>query len=144
LRFLHLELGLEPLDNFCDSRLLPASASEELARNHASALHRFISMCSPEEDQSDSTVLAEQPTVALMTWAKEAVLLVCTVIAGYIRKSDRFWHHSGKRKRGPGKSRSKLYTIKWNRYGIASDSSRRISTLLLKSTVGWIRKCCKL
>ncbi|GHJ89222.1 hypothetical protein NliqN6_5624 [Naganishia liquefaciens] len=75
LRFLHLELGLEPMDSLCQSRLLPASSSEEMARSHASALHRFITMCSPEEDQSDSTVLAEQPTGALMSWAKETVLL---------------------------------------------------------------------
>lgn len=76
LRFLHLELGLEPLNSFSVSRLLPAESSEETGRHHALALHRFISMCSPEEDQSDATVLAEQPSVGLMAWARETVSLV--------------------------------------------------------------------
>jgi hypothetical protein len=78
LRFLHLELGLEPLNNFKDTRLLSAR-SPEADREHAMALHRFISMCSPEEDQSDATVLAEQPTVELMAWAKETVTLVSSI-----------------------------------------------------------------
>lgn len=78
LRFLHLELGLDPLDSFKETRLLPARSPEEDPQ-HAMALHRFIIMCSPEEDQSDATVLAEQPTVELMAWAKETVSLVSLI-----------------------------------------------------------------
>ncbi|KAJ9093602.1 hypothetical protein QFC19_008269 [Naganishia cerealis] len=75
LRFLHLELGLEPMNAFTASRLLPASTSSSTGEAHLAALHRFISMCPPEEDQTDATVLAEQPTKELMVWAKETVIL---------------------------------------------------------------------
>ncbi|KAJ9125440.1 hypothetical protein QFC22_000401 [Naganishia vaughanmartiniae] len=75
LRFLHVELGLEPMNAFCASRLLPVPTSSSAGEGHLAALHRFISMCQPEEDEMDATVLAEQPTVELMTWAKEALLL---------------------------------------------------------------------
>jgi hypothetical protein len=79
LRFLHVELGLEPMNTFTTSRLLPVSTSRNVGEEHLAALHRFISMCSPEEDETDATVLAEQPTVELMAWAKETLSLVCNV-----------------------------------------------------------------